>query len=102
MAWFNRKDYGSREQNLENCIQGVREACGRGARLILLQEFAQQPVTSANTKTRSCSTWRNQVPGPTTEQLAVLAAELEVVIVASLFERRACRPLSQYRSGPGE
>ncbi|EGV52149.1 carbon-nitrogen hydrolase [Candidatus Endoriftia persephone] len=83
-----QKDYGSREQNLENCIQGVREACGRGARLILLQELHNSRYFCQH-EDPELFDLAEPVPGPTTEQLAVLAAELEVVIVASLFERRA-------------
>jgi N-carbamoylputrescine amidase len=67
---------------------GIREAASRGAKLICLPELyrsryfcqsqAQEPFALAE-----------PVPGPATESLAELAAELDVAIVASLFEKRA-------------
>lgn len=76
------------ETNLAASIDGIREAAGRGARLILLQElhtgvyFCQSEDTARFDQAET-------IPGPTTERLSALAAELGVVIVASLFERRA-------------
>jgi len=74
--------------NLARCVEGIREASRRGARLVVTQElfrtryFCQREDASA-------FDLAEPVPGPTTERLAVLAAELGVVVVASLFERRA-------------
>ena len=36
------------------------------------------------------------IPGPTTQNLAALAKELKIVLVASLFEKRAAGRVSQY------
>ena len=76
------------EANLETCLAGVREAARSGARLVVTQElfrtryFCQREDPGA-------FDLAEPVPGPTTETLATLARELDVVIVASLFERRA-------------
>lgn len=74
--------------NLEKSINGIHEAATQGAQLILLQElhtnhyFCQQ-------KAIANFDLAEPIPGPITDQFTRLAAELDVVIVASLFERRA-------------
>ena len=75
-------------ENFERCREGVREATRLGARLVLTQElfrtryFCQQEDPTA-------FDLAEPVPGPGTKALALLAAELDVVLVASLFEHRA-------------
>lgn len=77
-----------RDHNLATSIAGIRDAAQRGARLVLLQElhtglyFCQSEDTANFDRAES-------IPGPTTHTLGALAKELGVVIVASLFERRA-------------
>ncbi len=77
-----------RAENLAASETGVREAAARGAQLILLQElhtslyFCQQESSDNFNLAEG-------IPGPGSEHFARLAAELDVVIVASLFERRA-------------
>lgn len=77
-----------RDANLERQIEAVREAAGRGARLVLLQELHNGPYP-CQTEDPAHFDDAEPVPGPTTERLGALAAELGVVIVASIFERRA-------------
>ena len=77
-----------RKTNLAATTTGIRDAAGRGARLVLLQElhcsrYFCQTEDPANFKLAE------PIPGPTTEHLAALARELNVVIVGSLFERRS-------------
>jgi N-carbamoylputrescine amidase len=75
--------------NLAKAVERVREAAARGAQIVLLQElfrtqyFCREVVDLANFDLAE------PIPGPTTETMAGLAKELGVVIVASLFERRA-------------
>jgi N-carbamoylputrescine amidase len=76
------------ESNLERCVEGIREAAGRGARLVLTQELFRTPYFCQREDPRNFDL-AESVPGPSTERLARLAAELGVVVVASLFERRA-------------
>lgn len=77
-----------RDDNLAAGAAGILEATRRGARLVLLQElhalryFCQAEDTAA-------FDLAEPVPGPTTEALGRVAAELGVVVVASVFERRA-------------
>ena len=77
-----------REANLQRSIDGIREAAAEGARLILLQEL-HTGVYFCQTEESGRFDMAETIPGPTTETLAALALELDVVIVASLFERRA-------------
>jgi N-carbamoylputrescine amidase len=77
-----------REANLASSVAGIREAAARGARLVLLQELHTGPYF-CQTEDATHFDFAEPIPGPTTERLAACAAELGVVIVASLFERRA-------------
>lgn len=74
--------------NLETMLTGVREAAGRGAGLVLLQELHNSRYFCVTEQTRHFDL-AEPIPGPSTDRLGAVAAELGVVIVASLFERRA-------------
>ncbi len=75
-------------ENLATAIAGIREAAARGAQIICLQElFRSQYFCREENHDRF--DLAESIPGPSTEALGKLAAELRVVIVASLFERRA-------------
>lgn len=77
-----------REANLAASIAGIREAAGCGARLVLLEELHTTRYFCQH-EDPACFDRAEPIPGATTERLGRLAAELSVVIVASLFERRA-------------
>lgn len=74
--------------NLSAALEGITEAAARGAQIICLQElflsryFCQEENPDRFDQAES-------VPGPTTEALASIADELNVVIIGSVFERRA-------------
>ena len=78
----------TREVNLAESIRGIREAASRGAKLILLPELHLGPYFCQVENTEYFDL-AEPIPGPTTETLGQIAKELGVVIVASLFERRA-------------
>ncbi len=78
----------SRAANLTASIAGIREAAARGARLVLLQELHTGPYF-CQTEDTDCFDLAEPIPGPSTGQLGAVARELDVVLVASLFERRA-------------
>jgi len=75
-------------ENLEKTLWKVREAAARGAQVICLQELfrSQYFCREENAELFALA---ESIPGPSTEALGKLARELKVVIVASLFERRA-------------
>jgi N-carbamoylputrescine amidase len=77
-----------RARNLAAALDGIRAAAGLGARLVLLQEL-HNSLYFCQTEDPARFDLAEPVPGPTTEALGKLAADLEVVVVASLFERRA-------------
>ncbi len=77
-----------RSANLATTVRAVREAAGQGARLVVLQELHLGTYLCQTEDTRNFDL-AETIPGPATDELGKLAAELGVVIVASLFERRA-------------
>jgi len=78
----------NRQENIDKSIQGIREAAAQGARLAVLQELHCSPYFCQTEDTR-CFDLAEPIPGPSTEIFATLAKELGLVIVTSLFERRA-------------
>jgi N-carbamoylputrescine amidase len=76
------------EQNLAKAIRGIREAAGRGAEIVCLQELfrSQYFCREENAELFDLA---ETIPGPSTEALSAVAKELQVSIVASLFEKRA-------------
>ncbi|MEO8742512.1 MAG: nitrilase-related carbon-nitrogen hydrolase, partial [Lysobacteraceae bacterium] len=88
VALAQESDHGSVEANLAVIAQRVAEAAARGAQLILLQElhngayFCQHESVDEFVRAEP-------IPGPSTQRLGELAKLHGVVIVGSLFERRA-------------
>jgi len=79
---------GARETNLTASIRGIEEAVANGAELILLPELHCGPYFCQTEDTDQFDL-AETIPGPGTEILAATAKRLGVVIVGSLFERRA-------------
>lgn len=77
-----------RDANLQTSIAGIREAAAKGAQLVLLQELHTGPYFCQTEDTKVFDL-AETIPGPSTDALGALAKELGIVIVASLFERRA-------------
>jgi N-carbamoylputrescine amidase len=77
-----------REHNLSASIAGIRDAASQGAQLVLLQELHTGVYFCQTHDTRRFDQ-AEPIPGPSTELLGGLAKELGIVIVGSLFERRA-------------
>ncbi len=75
-------------ENIAAAERGIREAAGRGAQIICLQELFTA-VYFCQVEDHKYFELAEPVPGPTTEKMQALAGELGVVIIASLFERRA-------------
>lgn len=77
-----------RADNLALIEQHLRHAADRGADLVLLQELHNSRYFCQTEETRFFDL-AETIPGPSTELFGRLAQELELVIVTSLFERRA-------------
>ena len=88
VALLQERDHGSREANLDAIEAGLREAARNGARLVLLQELHNGPYFCQHESVAEFDR-AESIPGPSTQRIGALAAELKLVIVASLFERRA-------------
>jgi N-carbamoylputrescine amidase len=88
IALVQDTDRGSTAANLDSCEAAIREASAGGAGLVLLQEL-HNSAYFCQTEDPGRFDLAESIPGPTTERLGALAGELGVVIVGSLFERRA-------------
>jgi N-carbamoylputrescine amidase len=74
--------------NLRRHIALIREAAKRGAHVVCLQELFLTPYFCKREDT-ALFDLADPIPGDTTKQLGDLARELGVVIIASMFEKRA-------------
>ncbi len=79
---------GDREHNLSLSVNGIRAAAERGAQLILLPELHTLPYF-CQIEHPDLFDLAEKIPGQTTNSLAEIAGELGIVIVASVFEKRA-------------
>ncbi len=77
-----------RQENLDHTKDMIIRAAADGAELILLQELHTGPYF-CQVEDPALFDRAEPIPGDSSRQIAALAAELVVVIVASLFERRA-------------
>lgn len=78
----------ARETNITQALAGIAAAANQGADVVCLQEvFAGQYPCQAEDHQRFAEA--EPVPGPLTDRLSAAAREHEVVVVASVFERRA-------------
>lgn len=76
------------EHNLEKTINGIKEAAKKGANLIVLQEL-HKSLYFCQTEDTNQFDLAETIPGPTSNRLSEVANELNLVIVSSLFEKRA-------------
>ncbi|MFB0494306.1 N-carbamoylputrescine amidase [Mucilaginibacter sp. OAE612] len=77
-----------KEQNLQKAIVKVREAAAKGAQIVCLQELFTS-LYFCDEENYDNFKLAEAIPGPSTDELSKVAAELNVVIIASLFEKRA-------------
>ncbi|MEM8679003.1 MAG: carbon-nitrogen hydrolase [Planctomycetota bacterium] len=78
----------SRDANLQHASDMAGEAAQRGATVICLPELFLGPYP-CQTEDAARFAEAEPIPGPTTAALQELAQRLQVVLIASLFERRA-------------
>lgn len=76
------------QDNLDRTVAKIREAAAQGAQVICTQELFRSQYFCREEDARLFDL-AETIPGPTTDVLGPLAKELDVVIVASLFEKRA-------------
>ena len=78
----------STQQNKTALSEAIRKAAKQGAELVVLQEL-HNSLYFCQTEDTTLFDLAEPIPGPSTELFGQLAKELGIVIVTSLFERRA-------------
>ena len=79
---------GDRQQNIQKSLEGIASCTAAGAQLVVLQELHCGPYFCQAEDT-SMFDWASPIPGPDTEVFSEAAREYGVVLVSSLFEKRA-------------
>lgn len=74
--------------NMKRLAEGIADLAHRGAELVILQEL-QNSLYFCQTESVENFDLAEPIPGPSTDFYGNLACELGVVIVTSLFEKRA-------------
>lgn len=74
--------------NIQNLQDNIRKAAAMGAELVVLQEL-HNGLYFCQTENTEIFNQAEPIPGPSTETFGKLAKELGIVLVLSLFERRA-------------
>ena len=88
VALLQETDRGSVSANLDAIEAGLRKSAAAGVQLVLLQELHNGPYFCQHESVDEFDR-AESIPGPSTQRLGALAAELKLVLVCSLFERRA-------------
>lgn len=78
----------TRQKTRTRTVAGIRDAAAQGAKLVVLQELHGGPYF-CQTEDSAVFDQAESIPGPDTEVFAALSKELGIVLVTSLFERRA-------------
>jgi N-carbamoylputrescine amidase len=74
-------------ENLAKAEWRIREAAGKGAQIVCVQELFRSQYFCREEK-QEMFDLAEPIPGPTTVSFTKLAAELQVVVIGSVFERR--------------
>ena len=85
---LQQHNVADREENMKRLAEGIRRLAAEGAKLVVLQEL-HNGLYFCQTENVDVFDQSEPIPGPSTEFYGALAKELGVVIVTSLFERRA-------------
>src|SRR5579864_4086899 len=75
-------------KNLDHALDRLREAAGKGAQIVCLPELFQTQYFCQR-EDAALFDLAEPIPGPATERLAEAAKRLKIVVIGSLFERRA-------------
>lgn len=76
------------EKNFQKTAEGIRKAAAMGAQVVCLQELFLS-LYFCDVEDHQNFDLAEKIPGPSSEKLAELAKELNLVIIASLFEKWA-------------
>ncbi|MCB9301183.1 MAG: carbon-nitrogen hydrolase [Lewinellaceae bacterium] len=78
----------NRQNNVDKSMAGIRACAAQGAQLVVLQEL-HTGIYFCQAEDTGKFEMAEPIPGPSTEEFGKLAKELGIVLVTSLFERRA-------------
>ncbi len=81
-------DRGGVAENIRNAEQQIREAAGKGAKIICLQELFSTSYF-CQSEDDSFFDLAESMPGPLSDKMAVLAKEFGIVLILPYFEKRA-------------
>jgi N-carbamoylputrescine amidase len=76
------------DENVSKAVERIRLAARQGAQIVCLQELFRS-LYFCQSEDTACFRLAEPIPGPTTDLFSKLAAELGIVLIASLFEQRA-------------
>lgn len=79
---------GDVEHNKQKLAANIRQVASQGANLVVLQEL-HNSLYFCQTEDVDVFDLAEPIPGPSTDFYGQLAAEFQIVLVTSLFERRA-------------
>ena len=88
VALVQQSNSDSASENMAKSVAGIRDAANQGAELVVLQEL-HRSLYFCQTEDVDVFDLAETIPGPSSDTLGALAKELGIVIVASLFEKRA-------------
>ena len=88
IALIQQSNTANRTENVAKLEQNIRSCAAQGAELIVLQEL-HNGLYFCQTEDPTVFEQAETIPGPSTQSFGKLAKELSVVIVLSLFEKRA-------------
>jgi N-carbamoylputrescine amidase len=77
----------SKEENMQKAIAGIKDAAAKGAQIVCLQELFTS-LYFCDVEDYDNFKLAEKIPGATTDALGQVAASLNVVVIASLFEKR--------------
>jgi N-carbamoylputrescine amidase len=78
---------GSKEENMQKAIAGIKDAAAKGANIVCLQELFTS-LYFCDVEDYENFKLAEKIPGATTDTLGEVAAACNVVVIASLFEKR--------------
>ena len=88
IALIQQSNTANNAENLAKLEKNIREVALQGAELVVLQEI-HNGLYFCQTEDVSVFDQAETIPGPSTERFGKLAEEISIVIVLSLFEKRA-------------
>lgn len=77
----------NKEENMQKAIAGIKDAAAKGANIVCLQELFSS-LYFCDVEDYENFKLAEKIPGETTDTLGAVAAECNVVVIASLFEKR--------------